>query len=196
MDGQSERTNQTLETYLRIFCNEQQTDWARWLPLAQFSINSWPLHTTKMPPFELLIRVTPRSISKAHQKVSSLEKRKKTFVDIQNRAQEAILHAQMLLSKDTTFRPYKKGEQVWLDAKNLHTTHPTHKLRPKRYGPFKISKVLSHVAYQLILLPFWKIHNVFHASYLMYHALERLLNMEWTLLNCHLNLLMGNKNGK
>ena len=39
-DGQSERTNQTLETYLRIFCNEQQTDWARWLPLAQFSINS------------------------------------------------------------------------------------------------------------------------------------------------------------
>ena len=25
-DGQSEQTNQTLETYLRIFCNEQQTD--------------------------------------------------------------------------------------------------------------------------------------------------------------------------
>ena len=26
MDGQSEWTNQTLETYLRIFCNEQQID--------------------------------------------------------------------------------------------------------------------------------------------------------------------------
>jgi hypothetical protein len=165
-DGQSERTNQTLETYLRIFCNKQQTDWARWLPLAQFAINSRPSHTTKMPPFELLIGVTPRSISETHQKVPSLEERRKTFVTIRNRAQEAILHAQMLLSKDTTFRPYKEGEQVWLDAKNLRTTHPTHKLRPKRYGPFKISKVLSHVAYQLMLPPSWKIHNVFHASYL------------------------------
>src|SRR5712672_1403352 len=72
----------------------------------------------------------------------------------------------MLLSKDTTFRPYKEGEQVWLDARNLRTTHPTHKLHPKRYGPFTITKVLSHVAYQLELPPTWKIHNVFHASYL------------------------------
>src|SRR5882762_557543 len=72
----------------------------------------------------------------------------------------------MLLSKDTQFKPYKEGEQVWLDARNLRTTHPTHKLRPKRYGPFAITKVLSHVAYQLELPPTWKIHNVFHASYL------------------------------
>jgi hypothetical protein len=119
-----------------------------------------------MPPFELLIGGIPRSISKAHSKVPSLEERKQTFIDIRNRAQEAILHTQMLLSKDTAFRPYQKGEQLLLDAKNLRTTHPTHKLRPKRYGPFKISKVLSHVAYQLMLPPSWKIHNVFHASYL------------------------------
>ncbi len=34
-DGQSERTNQWLEQYLRIFENGAQTDWAKWLPLAQ-----------------------------------------------------------------------------------------------------------------------------------------------------------------
>ena len=72
----------------------------------------------------------------------------------------------MLLSKETPFRPYKEGSSVWLDARNLRTTHPTHKLRAKRYDPFRVSKVLSHVAYQLQLLPSWKIHNVFHASYL------------------------------
>jgi hypothetical protein len=33
-DGQSERTNQWLEQYLRIFGNGAQTDWAQWLPLA------------------------------------------------------------------------------------------------------------------------------------------------------------------
>jgi hypothetical protein len=39
-DGQSKRTNQTLETYLQIFCNEQQTDWARWIPMAQYTMNA------------------------------------------------------------------------------------------------------------------------------------------------------------
>jgi transposase InsO family protein len=30
-DGQSERTNQMVETILRIFCNHQQDNWADWL---------------------------------------------------------------------------------------------------------------------------------------------------------------------
>ena len=72
----------------------------------------------------------------------------------------------MLLSKETPFRPFKEGDQLWLDVKNLWTTHPTHKLRAKRYGPFQVTKVLSQVAYQLQLPPSWMIHNVFHASYL------------------------------
>jgi hypothetical protein len=72
----------------------------------------------------------------------------------------------MLMIKDLSFREHKEGEQVWLEAKNLKTTHPTHKLRAKRYGPFRITRVLSHVAYQLELPKNWKIHNVFHASYL------------------------------
>ena len=33
-DGASERTNQTLEQYLRIFCGTQQDNWHMWLPLA------------------------------------------------------------------------------------------------------------------------------------------------------------------
>ena len=72
----------------------------------------------------------------------------------------------MLLSKETPFRPYKEGDSVWLDVRNLRTTHLTHKLRAKRYGPFQVIKALSHVAYQLQLPPLWKIHNVFHVSYL------------------------------
>ena len=135
-DGQSERTNQTLEMYLRIFCNEQQTDWAKWLPLAQFILNSRPSHMTKIPPFELLIGVTPKSHGMSPITAPSLQERKKIIEDVRKRAQEAILHSQMLLSKETPFRPFKEGNQLWLDAKNLRTTHPTHKLRSKRYGPF------------------------------------------------------------
>ncbi len=67
------------------------------------------------------------------------------------RAHEVILHSQMLITSDQPFKMYKEGKQVWLDAKNLKTTHPSHKLRAKRYRPFKVIKALSHVTYQLEL---------------------------------------------
>ncbi len=71
-----------------------------------------------------------------------------------------------MMIKDTSFQSYQTGKKVWLEAKNLKTTHSMHKLRAKRYGPFKITNPLSHVAYQLQLPVSWKIHNVFHMSYL------------------------------
>ena len=64
------------------------------------------------------------------------------------------------------FRPWKVGDKVWLDNKNLRLHYPSRKLSPKREGPFEISQVLSPVSYRLRLPPTWKIHNVFHASLL------------------------------
>ena len=44
------------------------------------------------------------------------------------------------------------------------------KLAPKHHGPFKITKRVSPVAYQLELPTAWTIHNIFHASLLTpYH---------------------------
>jgi hypothetical protein len=72
----------------------------------------------------------------------------------------------MLMTKDVSYVGYQKGNKVWLDTRNLKTTHLTHKLQAKRYGPFKVINAISHVAYQLQLPKSWKIHNVFHALYL------------------------------
>ena len=66
----------------------------------------------------------------------------------------------------TRFEPYQLGDKVWLEGRNLTTTHPTAKLAPRRYGPFTITWVISHTSYQLKLPPQWKIHNVFHATLL------------------------------
>ena len=38
-DGQTERINQDLQQYLRIFTSEKQDEWVSWLPLVQFSYN-------------------------------------------------------------------------------------------------------------------------------------------------------------
>src|SRR5256714_10914032 len=39
-DGQTERVNQTLEQYLRIYCDYHQDNWSQLLPLAEFVYNN------------------------------------------------------------------------------------------------------------------------------------------------------------
>jgi len=50
-NGQVERTNQTLEQYLRVYCNYQQDNWSELLPLAEFAYNNAPSATTGVSPF-------------------------------------------------------------------------------------------------------------------------------------------------
>jgi transposase InsO family protein len=51
-DGQTERVNQDLETYIRIFCSHRQDDWAKWLHMAEFAYNNKQHSTTKISPFQ------------------------------------------------------------------------------------------------------------------------------------------------
>jgi len=50
-DGQTERTNQTLEQYIRVYCNYQQDNWSSLLPLAEFAYNNTPSATMGVTPF-------------------------------------------------------------------------------------------------------------------------------------------------
>ena len=58
-DGQSEWTNQRLETYLCFFVNYQQDDWMTTLPLAEFAHNNWKNASTGESPFYLLVGSHP-----------------------------------------------------------------------------------------------------------------------------------------
>ena len=60
-DGQSERTNQWLEQYLRFWVNKRQDDWARYLPIAEFAHNNWVNETTRESPFQVLMGYHPRA---------------------------------------------------------------------------------------------------------------------------------------
>ena len=50
-DGQMERANATLEQYLRAYCNYQQDDWEKLLPIAEFCYNNTQTGTTRITPF-------------------------------------------------------------------------------------------------------------------------------------------------
>jgi len=51
-DRQTERINQELEQYLRVFINHRQEQWPDWLEMAEFAYNN-KIHTaTKILPFK------------------------------------------------------------------------------------------------------------------------------------------------
>jgi hypothetical protein len=171
MDGQSKKMNQHIETALQIYCNYQQNNWVQWLPIVQYAINARPLATTKQMLYELWMGFIPC----AHQaecisNVPTIESCKEQIREARKQALEVIKQAQELLGHKSSHKPYQKGQKVWLEGTNLQTTHPTVKLQPKRYGPFKVIEVIRPMMYQLELPAQWKIHNAFHGSLLLpYH---------------------------
>ena len=52
MDGQTECINQEIETYLQVFINHHQDDWADWLPLAEFAYKNQIHSAMHWIPFE------------------------------------------------------------------------------------------------------------------------------------------------
>ena len=63
------------------------------------------------------------------------------------------------------FTPFRKGDKVWLDSRNLQTLYHK-KMAPRREGLFEIVNVLGLLTYQLKLPEMWRIHDVFHTSLL------------------------------
>ena len=99
-------------------------------------------------------------------KVPNLIKRRTELTKARENALQAIRDAQEKWEKPTTYVPYKIRDLVWLEGTNLHTTHPTKKLRQKQFGPFKVLQVIGTVSFKVELPPQWKIHPVFHAKLL------------------------------
>ena len=162
-DGASERANQWLEQYLRIWTADDQTTWAQFLSLAKFVHNSWPHDRTGLTPHELLLGVKPPfTLSTEETQTPEVAHRLKQIKEARDKAEQALR-----ISKEKPIPvAFSKGDQVWLEGRNLKTHHPTVKLAPRRYSPFPIARKLSPVTYRLTLPATMKIHPVFHVDLL------------------------------
>ncbi len=166
-DGQSERTNQWLEQYLRFWVNERQDNWHSYLPLAEFAHNNWPNETTGESPFFILYGYNPRADwTDKPSPIPQVALRLDQFKRARQRAQELMIKAQKSWVKHKDTPKYQEGDLVWLEGRHLRTNQPTAKLAPKRHGPFPIVQVMSSVNYRLKLPTQWSIHDVFHIDLL------------------------------
>jgi hypothetical protein len=166
-DGQSERSNQWLEQYLRFWVNERQDDWAQYLPLAKFAHNNWPNKSTRKLPFHVLMGYHPRAdYSGAPSTIPRVNTRLEQYNEARRKAQDLMKWAQQSWVQCHDTPKYKAGDQVWLEGRHLQTNQPTAKLAPKRHGPFEVVQVMSPVNYRLKLPTQWSIHDVFHTDLL------------------------------
>jgi len=160
-DGQTERMNAWVEQYLRNWVNGRQDNWADYLPLAEFAHNSWKHKTLGKSPHELITGMNPTIQIEIPQ-----EDTVPAANDRLTEMKEAREQADQTAAKQTNYNKpvpeLSEGTEVWLDGKNLKLAMGTKKLAPKRYGPFKILKKISKVAYKLLLPPSMRIHDVFH----------------------------------
>jgi hypothetical protein len=174
-DGQTERTNATLEQYLRCFINYQQDDWSSLLPMAEFSYNNTVHASTNQTPFFALTGFHPRfhvdvprvaaSTSKSYARLDQL---KSIQEDLRFHIASAQESQERYYNQHHQPHPdYQPGDKVWLLRKNIKTIRPSDKLDVVRLGPYSIIEAINSRAYRLDLrgqLP--RTHPVFHVSLL------------------------------
>jgi hypothetical protein len=173
-DGQTERVNQEIEAFLRIFVNERQDDWADWLPLAEFAYNNAVHASTRASPFQLDTGRNPRMGFEPPRDTHYEEAGAfaSTLLKATEEAKSALKQAATDMKryydrKHADPPAFKVGDKVWLSSKNIKTRRPAKKLDDKWFGPYAIDKVISPLVYRLALpRSLNRIHPVFHVSLL------------------------------
>jgi transposase InsO family protein len=120
-DGQTERVNQSLETFLRCFVHACPHQWSQWLPVAQFWYNYSPHSATGHTPFELMYGCQPRQFGIGQDAVISsadlsswLQERQLMANLVRQHLERAKLRMKRQADKGRSERVFDVGDLVFL----------------------------------------------------------------------------------
>ena len=169
-DGQTERTNQELEQYLKMYVNHRQNNWSEWLAIAKFAFNN-KVHTViKMSPFktnygrELRIGFDIRKKGKnekAEEFVREIKERHEKARAALVKSQEEMKRQADRSRKEA--EEYRVGEKVLISTKDLLMElmkRVTKKLTEKFIGLYVVKKIVSENVVELELPTLLRIHPV------------------------------------
>ncbi|KAJ1598572.1 hypothetical protein NDA14_003994 [Ustilago hordei] len=173
-DGQTERVNQVIEQYLRMYCNYEQNDWANLLDTAAFVYNNTVHNSIGVSPFFACYGWNPKAHPDIPQRLGVNDPgRFEYLMDGKERCkylQEQIREAQRR-SVDQYNRKHKDiefkvGDMVYINCRNWKTRRPTPKLDTRFAGPYPVQERVGRRAYRITLPANLRVHDVFHVSML------------------------------
>nr|GEX77947.1 putative reverse transcriptase domain-containing protein [Tanacetum cinerariifolium] len=175
IDGQNERTIQTLKDMLRACVIDFGKGWVKHLPLCEFSYNNSYHASIKAAPYEALygrkcrspvcwakvreaqltspklIPETTKKIVLIKQRIQAAQDRQKSYVDLKQKSMEFEVRDRVMLKASPwkgVVRFVKRG-----------------KLNPRYVRPFKVLAKVRKVAYKLELpQELSRVHHTFHVS--------------------------------
>lgn len=169
-DGKTERVNQEIEQYLRTYCSYRQDDWVKWLPIAEFALNSRVHSSTGRAPFELIYGYIPEfQVSAKPTGVPAADERLRLLRNAQEDARAALaLTAERMkrfYDHGVSNAPvFAIGDKVYLERERHPKGQPSSKLAPRRDGPYTVLERLGDLNYRLELTAKDLRHPVFHVD--------------------------------
>lgn len=176
-DSQTERVNQSLETYLRCMTQACPTRWFKWLPLAEYWYNTTWHSALGATQFAVLYGYKPRHfglLQDMEVTVPDLQTWLTEKAEMQKLIQQHLLRAQQRMKQNADMkrsdREFAVGDMVYLKLQPYAQTsiarRSSQKLSFKYFGPYEVLQRIGSVAYKLKLPPGSLIHPVVHVSLL------------------------------
>ncbi|KAJ1597948.1 hypothetical protein NDA14_000045 [Ustilago hordei] len=173
-DGQTERVNQVIEQYLRMYCNYEQNDWANLLDTAAFVYNNTVHNSIGVSPFFACYGWNPKAHPDTPQRLGVndpgrfeyLMDGKERCKYLQEQIREAQCRSVNQYNRKHKDIEFKVGDMVYINRRNWKTRRPTPKLDTRFAGPYPVQERVGRRAYQITLPVNLRVHDVFHVSML------------------------------
>jgi hypothetical protein len=176
-DGQTERVNRCLETFLSCYTNACPKQWSSWLDLAEFWYNTSFHSAIGRSPFEVMYGYAPSTFGVAPAQdfpvvdLASWLSDRALQTDL---IRQHLLRAKHRMKKQADLhrseRQFQLPDWVYLKlqpyVQSSMADRAHHKLGFKFFGPYRVIAKVGTVAYRLELPPSSAIHPVFHVSQL------------------------------
>ncbi|KAJ1041985.1 hypothetical protein NDA10_000691 [Ustilago hordei] len=173
-DGQTERVNQVIEQYLRMYCNYEQNDWADLLDTAAFVYNNMVHNSIGVSPFFACYGWNPKAHPDIPQQLGVndpgrfeyLMDGKEHCKYLQEQIREAQRRSVDQYNRKHKDIEFKVGDMVYINRRNWKTRRPTPKLDTRFAGPYPVQERVGRRAYRITLPANLRVHDVFHVSML------------------------------
>jgi len=195
-DGQAEKANGTLETFLKAYIAQLKSpeQWSHLLPLAEFTYNAAKYKAIGMSSFEADIGYIPRlpldllapgprtPISRPGTEY--VERLIKILRMLRERMEETQLTMVSEANEHRQPHPFRVGDSVFLDTRllpvgyaNVNSTANDNvnarKFQHQYTGPFTILKSAGENTFVLDIPAHWRLHPVFNITHLKLSKVDK-----------------------